>query len=210
MNLAQIRERTNDRLNQAVGQFYPDEYLDRVINEAHRDISNEIDAVARHPRFHGSVDISVTSAAREYVIEANASAIIDVVRVGDGGREQTVEIRAYSMRDSGRPGWGNDCYVHERALRLWPWVVGLIAREPNTQTLRVYFRGLIEEMDSDGSAPGHVPVDHHDLIPVRAAIIVLEDENRDIGNLAGIYAEKMGRMRRNLSGAVKGHASKPW
>ncbi len=209
MNLGEIRQRTNDRLNQAVGQFYPDDYLDRVINEAYRDISNEIDAMGdvRHPVSH---DIAVIPSEREYTIQQYANAIIDVVRVMDDGTEQQVNIRPYSMRNANRPGWSNDCYVYRVRHYLYEWVVGTIAREPVAQTLRVYCKPRTGNLSGDSQDLGDVPPEYQDIIPVRAAMIVLEDENREIGNLAAIYVEKMDRMRRCLSGAVKGHASKPW
>jgi len=213
MNLAQIRQRTNDRLNQAVGQFYPDDYLNRVINEAYRDIANEIAAMG-FPRVDGDggdyVDVTVTSAAREYVIDQQIMAIVDVTRVLDDGTEEAVEIRPYSMRNTARPGWGNDCYVVRQLDYFNEWKIGTIAREPAAQTLRVYFRSDLVELGADNDVPLAVPLDQRDVIPVRAAMIVLEDENREIGSLAAIYVEKMDRMRRCLSGAVKGHASKAW
>lgn len=216
MNLGQIRERTNDRLNQAVGDYYPDEYLNRVINEARRDILNEIDGLAI-PQLMDSVDITVTSAKREYtVFQAGGPAfmpitsIVEVVRVLDDGSEQKVHIRPYSMRNSPRAGWGSDCYVYQQPGSVADWVLGTIAQEPAAQTLRVYYRYLPPDLYSEMSEEHYVPHAHQDLIPVRAAILVLEDENREIGNLAAIYAEKMDRMKRCLRGAVAGHASKPW
>ncbi len=211
MNLSQIRERTNDRLNQAVGQFYPDEYLDRVINEAYRDIANEIAAMG-FPRVDRGdhIDVAVTPEAREYVIEQQIMAIIDVTRVLDDGTEEAVEIRPYSMRNAHRPGWANDCYVVRQLDYFDEWKIGTIAQQPAAQTLRVYFRSDLVKLGTDNDMPQAVPSDQRDLIPVRAAMIVLEDENREIGNLAAIYIEKMDRMRRCLSGAVKGHASKAW
>lgn len=217
MNLSEIRQRTNDRLNQAVGQFYPDEYLDRVINEAYRDIANEIETMGLGRSGEDtSIDVAVTPAAREYRIHYTGyppkppvAAIVDVTRIRDAG-EDHVEIRPYSMRNTPRPGWENDCYVYRRTDSDYEWTLGTIAQEPATQTLRVYYRGQILELSSEHAEPKAVPPDHRDIIAVRAAMIVLEDENREIGNLAAIYVEKMDRMRRCLSGAVKGHASKPW
>lgn len=211
MTLAEIRQRTNDRLNQAVGQFYPAEYLDRVINEAYRDIANEIATMGFPWVDRGDhIDVVVTPDAREYVIDQQIMAIIDVTRVLDDGTEEAVEIRPYSMRNARRPGWGNDCYVVRQLDYFNEWKIGTIAQEPAAQTLRVYFRSDLVKLSTDNDVPLAVPLDHRDLIPVRSAMVVLEDENREIGNLAAIYVEKIQRMRNCLSGAVKGHASKPW
>lgn len=208
MNLAQIRQRTNDRLNQVVGEGYPATYLNRVINEAYYDVVNAMDESAVVRRAAGTTEtLSVTSAAREYQMVYRARKIVDVTRVRDDGTEETVDIRPYSMRDRPQAGWYDDCYVYYGENDKW--IVGLIDPQPRTQTLTVYSSGLVPELLEDGQDAVWVPKMHQGLIAVKAALMVLEDEDRELGALPSIYAEKMRRLM-NSFGAVKSHTSRPW
>jgi hypothetical protein len=206
--LGTLIQQLEHRLGQHTSGYYERAYLVEVLNRAYLDILAEIDATGFVVRSGDDYeDLSVDAGAREYSLTTAARRIVEVHRVLSSSREVPVDIRPFSDRDRAPWASSSDCYVYP--MPGDKWVVGLMAQSPPAQTLRVRYAPMPDELVADVHSPTLVPSQYHDVIVLRAAIIVLDDGNREMGSLPGIYGDRLQKLCRAMRDAHRSYRSRP-
>ena len=212
LTLAEISTLCLDHLADPSGTYFYVDRLQRAINEAYRDlVVDEIDpAVGTWDMAPTPLTVVVAAGVRDTKLtDANGAVHIrkpvDVNRI-DSGWRTPVAIIPFGMRNRNTAmaplrlsGTTQAGVYFFRSGANGDWYLGTAEQQPEAMTLEVHYAAPIAKLANNSDVPWIIPEDFHNLIPIKAAMFLKTQENRDASDLAGLYAERMQRFRAFLN-----------
>ena len=181
----------------------------RVINRAVEHLVNAVEQTAQLWNVAASAkSLSVVSGTLEYQInttDVNPRKIVSIERTDLTNNVDCVLIswrERNRYRNRGRWGneWtgGNRPYVWVERLADGNWWLGFPADPQTTMTIDVYYAPRITELVDDYDEPTEIPEQFHELIVLRATIMLLLQDKQNPRAWQEMYAEQLQLMQADL------------
>lgn len=206
MTLNELRAQLVENVNMRAK--VSDMRLVRIINRAVEHIANLVELQFK-PYNVSTTPITVTVSAStvEYTVGSPGALrkIINTERTDTGVsiNARIIDYRTKNeYRSSGwiRLGGRSDAPVlYYRRDNTGQWYVGFPSDPGTSMTLKVYYAPAIVALVTNASIPYEVPVNHHELIAVRATILLLSQLQQETKMWERQYAELRQMLEMDLS-----------
>lgn len=187
MNLLDLRIQVLENVGKDVfGLNTPQ--VDRVINRAVEHVTNIVEGTAKNYNMAPApITVSVTAGTEKYLLGASGiiRKILHIERVPSIGRPENVRIIPFQQKNQ----YGGSTSFQDTYRRLqsgagtfvWivreqdgEWYLGFPPDSTRAMTLRVYYAAPITKLEEGPDIPTEVPENHHEIIAVRATILLLD------------------------------------
>lgn len=191
-SLQDLRLLTRRWLYDEAGQEWDDPHADWIINQAYQDVVNSVDRLPE-PWSEADAPLTITpiTGQREYDLGTPRTirGVVEVrEQINDNDREK-VTIVQWARRFERASG---GVYVYRTSGGQWR--LGTVVLDHFTRDLLVWTRPTVARLQDPGAFPDAVPESFHELIALKAAILGKVSQNREAGDLAGLYTEKMAQL----------------
>lgn len=201
MNLGTIRALVMENASPRGRTQHPQ--VDRIINRAVEHVVNLVELLAKdYNTALTAITVSVTSGTLTYALNASNSPVIRKINQAErtdvaGGpvNVTVIPFRHKNKYGAGRYPWtdwgaaGIRPFVFFRRDNLGIWYLGFPVDPQASMTIDVYYAPQITELSEDTDVPREVPEQHHELIALRATILLLNQSGLDSRPWDRQYAE---------------------
>ncbi len=209
MTYAELRAQVLENVGHKIHPGEPQ--LGRVIMRATEHVVNVVEILFKPYNISLTpATISVVTGTLEYAIGAVATTpirkiykvertdnttdpidafIVDFAKKNDyGTRAGSVSIGSFSSRP----------IVYLRRVPGGDWYLGFPSDPGTSMTIKVYYSPAVVVLSTDASVPREVPEHHHEIIAVRATILLLHQHGIDASAWKQEYAELRGALETDL------------
>jgi len=189
-----------------------DARLVRLINRTVEHITNLVEAQFKpYNTALTPVSLSIVSGTLEYKVgDVTATPIRKITqceRTDTGGDPIDCQIIDFRSKNDFRSGWPSVQFsgrsdrprVYFRRIPGGDWYLGFPTDPSQTMTIKVYYAPMVVSLSDDTDVPREIPEHHHELLAVRATVILLSQLGMDTKLWERQYAELRQTMETDLS-----------
>lgn len=180
--------------------------VDRIINRAVEHVVNLVELLAKdYNTALTAITVSVSSGTQTYALNTGNSPVIRKInqaeRTDVSGGPVNVTVIPFRHKNAYGRDWGGSGirpFVWFRRDNLGIWYMGFPADPNASMTIDVYYSPQITELSDDSAVPREVPEQHHELIALRATMLLLNQLSLDSRMWDRQYAELRAVMEAEL------------
>ena len=206
MNLVQIQSQIMDNVGSDLAVSMPQ--LNRLVNRAVEHIVNVVEQTAQIYNMAATpATLSVVSGTLTYEVSTATGIrkIVQVERTDVSGGSISCTIIPWRRKNNRRRRyyWGDGGMGIKPAVYITrnsdgEWHLGFPVDPQASMSLDVYYLPRITELTASTAVPTEIPEQHHELIVLRATIMLLAQNRTDNRFWREMYAEQEGLMVADL------------
>ena len=208
MKLSEIRLEVQDLVNDPEAERFPQPRVDRAIVRAYKDVVTLVEKIPEAYNVVRTPTIYTLEAgdAREWSLMTAQPLCRGVIDVADWDPTDSVygarrNLIPWSQRNDATAS-ERDCYVFRDEAA--DWYMGTVMQDRSeTEYIAAWFRAPMGVLTSEDDVPLLVPPDHQSTISAKAAILLMQQVNRELGAVPALYLERLANLKEHITGALK-------